>query len=199
MDINKLQVFNVVRFRFSRIKNMSKLLVKMSDKTSFVGINREDLSKHRPKYAIDFIPKGNSVNIPVNDGFKGVRETDEHFFSAKSGYSNESVIFSLSQLDDSMKQHGLKLSVEEAEVVPPPTIEEMYEMSKLVGLEQFQPGRGAGRICRGCDKVMSGKACKISENITLERFNDGIEYCFLKNLDIEEGVVHKSSITVVED
>jgi hypothetical protein len=154
----------------------NRKLVKMSQDTKFVGINREDESKFRPGYIIEFIPEGRNVNVPVNDGFRGM-EADEPYFVARSCYSSRSVVFSVSQLNNAMKQYGFEF---ELKSIPSILVEDdfnsMYEKSKLTGLCGFKPLLGGGKICELCE-FNNSNGC-VKKYAILERFNDGIEYCY---------------------
>jgi len=146
--------------------------VKISDNTKFVGINREDEKSFRPGYVMEFAPQGSNVNIPVSDGFIG-KEADEPFFIARSCYSSNTVVFSVSQLNNALASHGLTLELKEIPVEPLDSVEVMYQKSKAIGLCKHNPLVGHGKICSTCSYLGQCNA----DEVILERFNDGMEYC----------------------
>lgn len=153
-------------------------LIKMSKDTRFVGINREDEKSFRPGYIMEFFPVGSKdVTVAVSDGFISMK-AEEPYFIAKSCYSQHSVTFSMSQLNNSMAKHGFKFVIESIPPVSDDGVERMYERSKSTGLCRFQPMKGGGRICLSCPSLGPAKECKIGDEVIIERFNDNIEYCY---------------------
>lgn len=156
----------------------SDKLIKMSKDIEFVGINREDESSFRPGYILKFVKEGGDINISVNDGFVASK-ADQPYFIAKNCYSSRSVIFSLSQLNNAISKFGLKIKFEEIPVVDEDDVEVMYNKSSVLGLCKFQPKLGGGLICKSCQNLWTNKC--VVDTAVIERFNDGIEYCYIKD------------------
>ena len=155
-------------------------LIRMSNDAEFVGINKDNEYEERSRYMIKYIPLGEKVCVSHNDGFYSI-EAEEIYFTLENIYNQSSGIsFSLKQINESMKEHGIKLVVEQLEdgKVEELTVSKMYEMSEKTGVNQFKPVPGGAKICDVC-KYQKGKGeCVMSNEVRVTRFNDGLEYCF---------------------
>lgn len=157
-------------------------LIKMSKDIKFVGINREDEKTFRPGYIMECTPAGKETSVPISDGFISI-VAEEPYFKAKSCYSQHAVTFSITQLNNSMAKYGLKLNIESITPIPDDDVEQMYNKSKVTKLCRFQPGKGGGRICKSCSHLNLDKECEIRDKVIIERFNDGIEYCYEQEVE----------------
>lgn len=142
------------------------------------GINRESLEQERPVYTVSYMEVGSELGLSCNGGYYH-KVSEEPCWTINNGYCSKSELtVSLSELNNAMKYYGMKLNIEQLpESVPFPTSKEMYDKSKSLGLERFQPGKGSSKICLSCKHNKRRHECAIKDDVKLERFNDGIEYC----------------------
>ena len=146
---------------------------------TWCGINREDSSKKRPTHTVEYIPAGERMSAPQNDGFYHKEADEPHFVIRNANSATSGITISLSQINTAMSYSGMVMKVEDCPTVPRLTKEEMYKKSEKTGLNQFPPTKGSGRICFGCPHQFKRHSCVWEERVTIKRFNDGVEYCFI--------------------
>lgn len=155
-------------------------LISMSSNTEFSGTNREDERGERPRWIVEYIPKGGTVSKSYNDGYYTVKSDEPHFILISTLGAGR-ITVSLSELTEAAMKYNMKLSISKSkakykELNP----EDSYQKSISVGLSRFRPAPGHGRICGNCENI-SGNSdhpeCMKIGSIILERFNDWCEYC----------------------
>lgn len=160
-----------------------KNLVRMSDEIQFVGINREDsASGDRPSYAIGFIPPGEHVSISWGPGNVG-KDAEEPYFQILSCLGGENITVSFTEMKEAANRYGWELNIKDLKSGNVKiTIEDMHELSKKTGLNQFSVDPGGAKICKECQSKIrnynSSIKCKRHNEVVVFRYNDWIEYCF---------------------
>ena len=151
-------------------------ILRMSEDTWFAGIHRQD-TDNRPTYVVECIPAGGFVSIPLKDGFITI-EAQELYFRITNTMNHSSICVPLSQIQVAAQVVGVCLQDEPMEDCVPVSItkEELYEKSKVTGVDPYSPVPGGGYICRGCSQQKSLGGC-LEPGVKLERFNDNLEYC----------------------
>jgi hypothetical protein len=159
-----------------------KILVKVSSDTEFVGIDQESPNGFKARYKLTYVPDGDRVRMPVAGGFIGADASGPHFV-ARSLFCSESFTLSLNQIRNVLSKNGYELELKKLAAQPPASrLSQLntYEKSKTVGLCVKQPGIGSGDICASCVHLKyngSGDGCS-NVGAVLERYNDGMEYCY---------------------
>ena len=155
-------------------------LVRMSDEIEFVGTNREDnTSEDRPSHIVGFIPTGEHVSISWGCGNIG-KEAEEPYFRILSSLGGENISISFSEMKEAAKRYGWELNIKDSKKGNiKVTVEEMHELSKKTGLNQFSVNPGGAKICREClARSRDTLKCKKHNEVIIFRYNDWIEYCF---------------------
>jgi len=159
--------------------------VKIFGNAELAGINKEDTKQARPKHILKAVPEGEGAPKSYNDGYY-YSKTEEPYLAIINVLTKSEVTFPLSEVTKAMRKIGYKLTYKKT---PRPTIKnfnkKLYNKSKSVGLDYHQPLPGSAKACKnGCKHSLTMNTCSIADEVTVLRYNDGMEYCVrTKSLD----------------
>jgi len=91
---------------------------------------------------------------------------------------NSGMYFSFSEICKAFEKAGFEITLCESpntEIIL--TDQMLYEKSFGVGLDQFQPLLGYGKVCKNCNYSKVRGQCSYEHKVKIHRFNDGMEYC----------------------
>lgn len=144
------------------INSDNTVVHKIHGELQFVGVNREDSNKYRPKHILEVKRPGGVISKTHNDGFY-IDSCDEPYLIVHNTLTSEKLSFPISEVLKAMNAAYYRYVI--TDLVPEMGVSDISNLSSYIksiktGHHRTQVKMGKGKICTDCDNF-DGSKCKL--------------------------------------